>query len=236
MPLPRPAKARAQADRARTDATTAGFPRRRFPCAQCPIRADTADNPDSQVPPHRWRDLTATVIDPATGYGPDFDASLFGCHMREPGTGADLACAGWLARFGQEHPRVRLALAMGRLPVDALTPGENWPPLHETWPEVVANHSATVHAPPQDACAASVAAMALHHLVAAAEEYERTKAAHAAAYDEVVAQVVAALRAGHRPVEVAAVAPFSDRTIRTIAAKHGLAPAKPGRTPKPKPE
>jgi len=62
---------------------------------------------------------------------------LFGCHKGEPGTNNDLACAGWLAQFGHEHIGVRLAVAQGRLPADALEPGENWPPLHQTWTDVV---------------------------------------------------------------------------------------------------
>lgn len=54
-----------------------------------------------------------------------------------PGTNDDLACAGWLARFGADHLGVRLAVANGRLPATALAPGENWPPLHHTWRDVV---------------------------------------------------------------------------------------------------
>jgi hypothetical protein len=121
--------------------TDGEMPHRRYPCDECPIRADNADNPASQFPPERWAALTATVVDPATGFGPDFDATLFGCHKGEPGSGADLACAGWLARFGDAHPQVRLALATGRLPESALRAGANWPPLHKTWAEVVSNHS-----------------------------------------------------------------------------------------------
>lgn len=117
------------------------FPRRTFPCGPCPIRADNADNPDSWFPAERWSALTASVIDPATGFGPSIDAPLFGCHKGEPGTNADLACAGWLAQFGPEHPAVRLAVLQGRLPHEAFQPGENWPPLHSTWEEVVHHHT-----------------------------------------------------------------------------------------------
>lgn len=115
------------------------FPRRRFPCNECPIRADNRDNPTAKFPAARWAALTASVVDPATGFGPDFDAPLFGCHKGTPGQASeDLACAGWLARFGGEHPRVRLAHLLGWLPDSALVPGENWPPLHAGWVEVVA--------------------------------------------------------------------------------------------------
>ncbi|MFG1609513.1 DUF6283 family protein [Actinoplanes sp. NPDC049265] len=61
----------------------------------------------------------------------------FGCHKGEPGTGVDLACAGWLAQFGGDHVGVRLAIAQGRLPDGVLAPGLNWPPLHEDWADVV---------------------------------------------------------------------------------------------------
>lgn len=119
------------------------FPRRRFPCGECPIRSDNADNPRSKFPAERWDALTASVVDPDTGFGPSFDAPLFGCHKGEPGTDADLACAGWLARFGRDHPVIRFALTTGRLPEEALTPGPNWPPLHPTWREVVAHQTGT---------------------------------------------------------------------------------------------
>jgi hypothetical protein len=113
------------------------LPYRRFPCSECPIRADNHDNPDAKFPAERWAALTATVRDPATGRQPMPGDTMFGCHKGEPGTNADLACAGWLARFGHEHIGVRLAVAQGRLPADALEPGDNWPPLHHTWTSVV---------------------------------------------------------------------------------------------------
>ena len=111
--------------------TTTVFPRRLFPCDECPIRADNADNPRSQFPAERWRVLSATVD------GPQFGEPMFGCHKGAPATGADLACAGWLAQFGYRHPTVRLGVFTGRLSAEALAPGVNWPPLHETWQAVV---------------------------------------------------------------------------------------------------
>lgn len=113
------------------------MPRRRFPCNECPIRADNHDNPASKFPAERWEALTASVRDPRTGRQPMPGDLMFGCHKGEPGTDNDLACAGWLAQFGHEHVGVRLAVAQGRLPAEALEPGLNWPPLHETWPDVV---------------------------------------------------------------------------------------------------
>jgi len=118
------------------------LPRRRFPCAPCPIRADNADNPDAKFSAERWDALTASVRDPETGRQPMPGDPLFGCHKGEPGTNDDLACAGWLAQFGHEHVGVRLAVAQGRLPAQALEPGENWPTLHQTWAGVVRSQTA----------------------------------------------------------------------------------------------
>lgn len=107
------------------------FPRRLFPCDECPIRSDNASNPKSMFPASRWKALSATVDAPQMG------EPMFGCHKGAPGTDDDLACAGWLAQFGDRHPTVRLAVVTGRLPVEALSPGVNWPPLHDSWAAVV---------------------------------------------------------------------------------------------------
>lgn len=126
----------------------AGMPRRAFPCAECPFRCDNDDNPAANFAAERWDALRVTVRDPATGHQPGLDDPLFGCHLGEPGTDKDLACAGWLASVGSDHIRVRFAVATGRLPEDALEPGENWPPLHQTWTDVVtAKTSSGEHAP-----------------------------------------------------------------------------------------
>jgi hypothetical protein len=117
------------------------FPRRMFPCDECPIRADNADNPKSKFPAHRWAELSASVR--RDGCDPGLHTPMFGCHKGAPGTNADLACAGWLARFGADHLQVRLAVITGHLPATALQPGENWPPLHETWDDVVSAQTLT---------------------------------------------------------------------------------------------
>lgn len=114
-----------------------GFPRRKYPCDECPFRCDNEDNPKSQFPVERWAALGATVRDSDSGQHPGLNDPLFGCHKGEPGTDADLACAGWLATFGEDHVRVRLAVAIGGLSAAELRPGENWPRLYETWAEVV---------------------------------------------------------------------------------------------------
>ncbi len=118
-------------------AMTEPFPRRLYPCDECPIRSDNSANPRSKFPAERWAALSASVRDPDTGQDPQLGEILFGCHKGAPGSDADLACAGWLVTFGADHVMVRLALATGRLPLSALTPGDNWPPLHQSWPDVV---------------------------------------------------------------------------------------------------
>lgn len=115
------------------------LPRRAYPCSECPVRSDNTDNPRSKFPAWKWRALRAT-IDDGTGGSAPLGAPLFGCHKGEPGTNADLACAGWLAAFGDRSVTVRLAVAQGRLPADALAPAEGWPPLHADWDEMAAAH------------------------------------------------------------------------------------------------
>jgi Family of unknown function (DUF6283) len=112
------------------------LPRRLYPCDECPIRADNQDNPRSQFPAARWEALSVTVRHPVTG-SPGLDAPMFGCHKGAPGTDEDLACAGWLATFGADHVAVRVAVAQGRLPTEALSRGANWPLLHQSWDAVV---------------------------------------------------------------------------------------------------
>jgi Family of unknown function (DUF6283) len=117
------------------------LPYRSYPCGPCPMRADNCDTPEAQFPAHRWESLSDTVRDPVTRQHPMLGDRMFGCHRGEPGTDKDLACAGWLAQFGVDHLAVRLAIATGGLPESVLEPGENWPPLHRTWQEVVAAHT-----------------------------------------------------------------------------------------------
>lgn len=118
----------------------ATFPRRSYPCSECPFRRDNADNPASKFSAERWAALKVTVRDPDVD-NPGLYDPMFGCHKGEPGTGEDLACAGWLAMFGFDHVRVRLAVATGALSAEELSPGENWPELHDSWAEVAAASS-----------------------------------------------------------------------------------------------
>lgn len=103
------------------------FPRRKYPCAECPWRRDT---PPGQFPACRYDALHSTS-DQSGLFAP-----MFGCHKGEPGTNADLACAGWLAVAGYEHIGVRLAVARGALPREALRPGDGWPALFDSYDEM----------------------------------------------------------------------------------------------------
>lgn len=131
------------------------FPYRAFPCAPCPIRADNADNPAAKFPKARWDALSRTLPDPQTGIPPMPHEPMFGCHKGKPGSEEhnpqpqdDLACAGWLARFGHNHLAVRMALIDGRLDPAALEPGDNWPPLHKTWDDVVRHQTSDTNSCP----------------------------------------------------------------------------------------
>lgn len=118
------------------------MPHQKIPCSECPFRADNTNNARAKFAADRWRALSSTVRDPDTGQEPQFGEAMFACHKGEPQTNADLACAGWLATCGDDHLTVRLALCTGRLPPDALVPGNNWPPLHPSWADVVRHQTA----------------------------------------------------------------------------------------------
>jgi Family of unknown function (DUF6283) len=94
----------------------APFPHRAFPCVPCPVRADNHDHPNAKFPARAVGMLSVTVRDPVTGRHPTLGDPLFGCHKGEPATNNDLACAGWLARFGADHVTMRAAITHGRLP------------------------------------------------------------------------------------------------------------------------
>lgn len=118
------------------------FPRRTYPCDECPFRRDNQDNPKAQFPAHRWDALSGTVRDPDTGRHPGMEDAMFACHKGAPGAEeVDLACAGWLATHGEDHVRVRLAVATGALAAEELQAGENWPQLYETWADAAAHQT-----------------------------------------------------------------------------------------------
>lgn len=106
-----------------------GVRHRRFPCAECPWRIDTAPG---QFPACRYEALRDTTGSP--GREAELGAPLFACH--KSAEGREEACAGWLAAVGLEHLGVRLAVATGRLPAEVLRPGTGWPQLHDSYAEM----------------------------------------------------------------------------------------------------
>ena len=105
----------------------ADFPRRRFPCHECPFRRDTDPG---QFTSCRYDALRET------SESPDISTPMFGCHKGAPGTDEDLACAGWLAVAGHAHPLVRIAVLTGRLEPADLEPGDGWPALFGSYDEM----------------------------------------------------------------------------------------------------
>jgi hypothetical protein len=101
------------------------------------VRADTAGEARSKFPAERWAELRRS-IESSPGEHATLGAPIFGCHEGEPGTGADLLCAGWAAAF--ESVSLRIAVSMGLLPISVLDAGQNWPELHADWDEMVAAH------------------------------------------------------------------------------------------------
>lgn len=112
----------------------------RRPCPSCPWRVDQ----DASTIPNFRLDLAenlANTCPSERGYGPDFGSPQFACHQSRED--AEIACAGWLAQVGGAHPNVRMAVMAGKVPVEALTPGEDWPELHESFDEVIEKLRAT---------------------------------------------------------------------------------------------
>jgi hypothetical protein len=58
--------------------------------------------------------------------------------------------------------------------------------------------------------------------------YRRTEKAHEQARDDLIVDIVAALRAGKRPTDVVARTPFTDAYVRRIAREHGIKPRRRG--------
>lgn len=103
---------------------------RRRPCAECPWVKAT---PAGQFPRERYEVLRATTGSP--GNEAALGAPMFACH--KSADGRELPCAGWLAAVGYESLTVRVNLATGAIPPEAMEPGEDWPELHESYEEMM---------------------------------------------------------------------------------------------------
>ena len=109
---------------------------RERPCIPCPWRRDSDHG---EFPPERYEALRATAGSAGAEVG--LTAPIFACHLSTEGH--DRACAGWLAICGYEHLGVRLAVATGTLPAEALNPGDGWPELFESYDELAARNGAS---------------------------------------------------------------------------------------------
>lgn len=76
----------------------------------------------------------------AAGAEAPLNAPVFACHKSSAGN--PMACAGWLATCGYDHLGVRLAVATGGLPAEALTPQSHWPALYPSYDDMVAAQGA----------------------------------------------------------------------------------------------
>lgn len=105
------------------------MPCRRVPCAECPwVKATKA----GQFTAERFEALRATTGGP--GNEAPFGSPMFACH--KSADGKEMPCAGWLAAVGIESITVRVLVSTGRIPAEALHPGEEWPELHTSYAEM----------------------------------------------------------------------------------------------------
>lgn len=100
----------------------------RPPCPSCPWRVDAT----AEGIPNFNMEFAEGLSACQSG---ELSAPAFGCHLSRPGD--EFACAGWLAVHGREHILTRLAVAQGRLSVEALDPQPGWPELHGSYDEMM---------------------------------------------------------------------------------------------------
>lgn len=124
-------------------ATPATMTYRKIPCKTCPFRADNCDDEHSHFPASRWESLVKTVPEGNGGEDVPAAGTLFSCHNgHHRDADRPTVCAGWAALYGYRHLGMRLHVHWGTVPAWLLNgPGENWPPLHGSWAEVVDHHT-----------------------------------------------------------------------------------------------
>lgn len=104
------------------------------PCPSCPWRM----NARASEIPNFDMELAEGLTDTTTG---ELGAPIMACHQSREGN--SFPCAGWLVKHGQDSIAIRINVMTERLPPEALTPGEDWPELHETYEEVLDKLRAT---------------------------------------------------------------------------------------------
>lgn len=68
----------------------------------------------------------------------------------------------------------------------------------------------------------------MKNLAEATRRYRETEKSHDQARNAAMDAVAEALRAGHRPTDVADMSPFTAAYVRRIARDKGIGPARPG--------
>jgi len=105
--------------------------RKNGPCGDCPWREDVEPG---QFETCRFDALKSTSTQPEDIASVEdvLSQRMFACHQTKEGR--EQACAGWLVVAAvQGNLRVRLALATGDLPREAVEPGPDWPPLFSSY-------------------------------------------------------------------------------------------------------
>ncbi|MFD8339974.1 DUF6283 family protein [Streptomyces solisilvae] len=108
--------------------------RKNGPCGDCPWRTDVEPG---QFEACRFEALRSTSAQPENVRSAEdvLSQPMFACHQTHEGR--EQACAGWLVvAAAQGNLRIRHACATGDLPHEALEPGEDWPPLFESYEEM----------------------------------------------------------------------------------------------------
>lgn len=90
------------------------------PCNGCPWRKDTAMTIDAEA-------AEAVCGTPERPLMPG--EAMMPCHKKYDGVDQNL-CAAWLALYGWHHIGVRLMIANGDIPPEALEVNPDWPELH----------------------------------------------------------------------------------------------------------
>lgn len=122
------------------------FPRAKRPCdattesGPCPFRVDA---PPGEFTAERFEQLAASAGGPGAEAPPG--GTIFACHHTTDGR--PHACAGWLAVCGHWHLGIRQEVIEGRLPIEALDPGDGWPELFESYDDMAMRQAAGVYDP-----------------------------------------------------------------------------------------
>jgi hypothetical protein len=117
------------------------LPVRRAPCSRtggipipCPWRRDQA-TPGSF--PARLASADFADLCGTPGAEAPLGTPVMLCHKPAPGR-PQLICAGWAVAHGYHHLGMRMALTYGLITREDLTPGVDWPPLYDTYTDMIA--------------------------------------------------------------------------------------------------